>query len=410
MSEKTEGQLKYCIIGAGGTGGSIAFAMADAGKDVAVIARGRHLEAMRSGGLHLAVSEKDPGRAVSVKAFDMESYDDRPDVIFVCVKGYSLDETVYDFIRRVSHSGTVVIPILNIYGTGGRMQEKLPDLLVTDGCIYVAAEIREPGVILKKGDILRVVYGVRNPDEARPVLDEVRDDLEESGIRGIYSDDIRRDALQKFSYVSPAAACGLCYDVCAGAMQEKGEIRDTFTTLVHEIDLIAYEMGIRFKVDIVQTNLSILDNLNPDSSTSMQRDIWAGKNSEIDGLLFEVVRLADRYGVSVPTYRRIAAMMREKMSEGDKGGADTSGSQSYVTFFTTTRTGEQVEMAVVDEFDYDRGHYVVAALVKNDTILSEGRYIYRCYIKGDDFRTEKIADSSEYERIAQAYLEMSGQE
>ena len=78
-----------------------------------------------------------------VKATDMEHYGERPDVIFVCVKGYSLEETI-PFIRRVAKPETVVIPILNIYGTGGRLQERLPELLVTDGCIYIAAEIKEP--------------------------------------------------------------------------------------------------------------------------------------------------------------------------------------------------------------------------------------------------------------------------
>lgn len=54
-----------------------------------------------------------------------------------------------------------MIPILNIYGTGAKMQEKLPGMLVTDGCIYVSANIKEPGVILQHGKILRIFFGVR---------------------------------------------------------------------------------------------------------------------------------------------------------------------------------------------------------------------------------------------------------
>ena len=46
--------------------------------------------------------------------------------------------------------------------------EELPELLVTDGCIYVAAEIKEPGIIWQKGDIFRIVYGVREKEELRP--------------------------------------------------------------------------------------------------------------------------------------------------------------------------------------------------------------------------------------------------
>lgn len=81
---------------------------------------------------------------ISIPATDMEHYAEHPDVIFVCVKGYSLQETI-PFIKRIARKNTIVIPVLNIYGTGGKMQKELPDLLVTDGCIYVSANIKEPG-------------------------------------------------------------------------------------------------------------------------------------------------------------------------------------------------------------------------------------------------------------------------
>lgn len=297
--------LKYLVIGAGGTGGSIGAYMTEAGKDVTLIARGEHLKQMKEHGLCMETTAKGNYTVQPIKAVDMEHYEEQPDVIFVCVKGYSLEET-FPFIRRVAGADTIVIPILNIYGTGGRMQEKLPELLVTDGCIYIAGEIKEPGTILLRGDIFRIVYGVRNPEELRPELFTVAQDLKESGIDGVLSDNIRRDALQKFAFVSPMAACGLYYHVTAGEVQKTGDPRDTFVKLMKEIDALAVAMGVPFLVDIVATNLRILDTLNPEASTSMQRDVYAGKQSEIDGLIYEVVRMGQQYGVPVPTYEMIA--------------------------------------------------------------------------------------------------------
>lgn len=297
--------LKYLVIGAGGTGGSIGSYMTEAGKDVTLIARGEHLKQMKEHGLCMETTAKGNYTVQPIKAVDMEHYEEQPDVIFVCVKGYSLEETL-PFIRRVAGADTIVIPILNIYGTGGRMQEKLPELLVTDGCIYIAGEIKEPGTILLRGDIFRIVYGVRNPEELRPELFTVAQDLKESGIDGVLSDNIRRDALQKFAFVSPMAACGLYYHVTAGEVQKTGDPRDTFVKLMKEIDALAVAMGVPFLVDIVATNLRILDTLNPEASTSMQRDVYAGKQSEIDGLIYEVVRMGQQYGVPVPTYEMIA--------------------------------------------------------------------------------------------------------
>lgn len=297
--------MKYLVIGAGGTGGSIGAYMTEAGKDVTLIARGAHLQKMQEEGLKMETTKKGHYTVSPIKATDMEHYNEQPDVVFVCVKGYSLEETI-PFIKRVAKASTIVIPILNIYGTGGRMQEKLPELLVTDGCIYIAAEIKEPGTIWQNGDIFRVVYGVRKKEELRPELFEVAKDLKESGIDGVLSENIRRDALQKFAYVSPMAACGLYYHVSAGEMQKTGEPRDTFVKLMKEIDALAVAMDVPFLVDIVTTNLQILDALNPTASTSMQRDIYAGKASEIDGLIYEVVRMGEKYGVPTPTYEMVA--------------------------------------------------------------------------------------------------------
>lgn len=303
-------QMKYLIIGAGGTGGSIGAYMTQAGKDVTLIARGEHLRRIQEQGLKMETTGKGNYTVQSIKACDMEHYEEQPDIIFVCVKGYSLEDTI-PFIERVSKENTIVIPILNIYGTGARMQEKLPGLLVTDGCIYIAGEIKEPGTIWMNGNIFRVVFGVRNPEELRPELFQVVKDLKDSGIDGVLSDNIRRDALQKFAYVSPMAACGLYYHVSAGEVQVTGEARDTFVKLMKEVDALAVAMGVPFLVDIVTTNLQILDSLSPTASTSMQRDIYAGKASEIDGLIYEVVRMGEKYGVPTPTYEMIAKKARE---------------------------------------------------------------------------------------------------
>lgn len=296
--------LKYAVLGAGGTGGSIAGFLAKAGFDVSLIARGKHLEAIQTKGLSLETTRLGTF-SVFPKAYDMEAYNDAPDVIFVCVKGYSLAQTI-PFIRKVAHQNTVVIPVLNIYGTGESMQKVLPDLLVCDGCIYIAAQIKSAGVISQTGDIFRVVFGEREPKTHCKVLEKVAEDLNESGIRAIVSENIKRDALQKFSFVSPMAACGAYYDVNADAMQKEGAPRELFKALISEIDLLAKAMGIDFNTNIVEKNLAILDALLPSASTSMQRDLKAGGESEMDGLLFEVLRLATKHGVSLPAYTHVA--------------------------------------------------------------------------------------------------------
>ena len=304
-------QMKYAIIGAGGTGGCLGFFLEKAGKDVTLIARGKHLEAIRKNGLTIQKLWDESRETLPVKACTAEEYKETPDVILICVKGYSMDETV-PAIKKIAGKETVVIPILNIYGTGGRLQKKLPELTVSDGCIYVSANILEPGVILQHGKILRVVFGARKPEEETEKMREVAKDMASDEMEVVLSENIRRDAMVKFSYVSPIGAAGLYCNAVAADFQREGEQREMFKALIREITALSHAMGIEFEEDLVERNLKILASLSPEATTSMQRDVMEGKRSEMDGLVYEVVRMGREYKVSMPQYEKAAACFREQ--------------------------------------------------------------------------------------------------
>ena len=303
--------MKYAIIGAGGTGGCLGFFLQKAGKDVTLIARGKHLEAIRKNGLTIQKLWDESRETLPVKACTAEEYKEIPDVILVCIKGYSMDETV-PTIKKIAGKETVVIPILNIYGTGGRLQKKLPELTVTDGCIYVSANILEPGVILQHGKILRVVFGARKPGEETEKMREVAKDMVTDDLEVILSENIRRDAMVKFSYVSPIGTAGLYCNAVAADFQREGEQREMFKALIREIVALSHAMGIEFAEDLVERNLKILAALSPEATTSMQRDVMEEKCSEMDGLVYEVVRMGEEYKVDMPQYKKAAARFREQ--------------------------------------------------------------------------------------------------
>lgn len=80
--------------------------------------------------------------------------------------------------------------------------------------------------------------------------------------------------------------------------------------------------------------------------------------------------------------------------------------QEYVTFTITAKDGSVLEMAVVDEFEFEKKHYVVGSIIKDDVIDAEGQYIFESIINGDDFTVQKIKKDFDYRRIAKAYMEM----
>ena len=80
--------------------------------------------------------------------------------------------------------------------------------------------------------------------------------------------------------------------------------------------------------------------------------------------------------------------------------------QEYATFQVTTKEGKEIEMAVVDEFEFENKQYVVGALIEGDVINDDARYIYEADVKDDELVVKKIAKEFDYNRIANAYLHM----
>ena len=305
--------LKYLIAGTGGVGGSIAAFLALAGKDVTCIARGEHLAAIRENGLQLH-SDLKGEYALRVPAYTAEEYtalvstsaDYKADVIFVCVKGYSVD-SITELIKSAAHEHTVVIPILNVYGTGPRIQRLVPGVTVLDGCIYIVGFVSGRGEITQMGKIFRLVYGAhRSTIVSRETLEAVQRDLQESGIKADISDDIDRDTFVKWSFISAMAVTGAYYDVPMGEVQKPGEVRNTFIGLSQESAALGRKLGIAFKEDIVEYNLKVIDKLAPESTASMQKDMAKGHQSAVQGLLFDMITAAEEQGIEVPTYRMVA--------------------------------------------------------------------------------------------------------
>lgn len=296
--------MKILVIGAGGTGAPIAAHLKNGGADVSVIARGEHLKAIKEKGLTI---KKSDGTELNVKidAYCEEEYSEKADVIFVTVKSYSID-SVIPLIRKAAHENTVVIPLLNVFTTGEYLSKKLPELYVVDGTMYIVSSIKEPGVITMNADIFKVIFGERKGQEAKPVLDTIAKEMRSCRIFAQHTPEIRKEALLKFSFVSPLAATGVYHKCRAGDMQKEGKERETFISLVSEVEALANSMGIVFDESLVQRSLKLLAARTPDMIASMQRDVEAGKQSEFDGLIHSVAKISKEKSLGLKTYEMIS--------------------------------------------------------------------------------------------------------
>ncbi len=291
-------------------GGSIAGFLALAGKDVTCIARGKHLDAIRQKGLYLK-SDLKGEHFLPVKAYTAEEFEGKADVIFVCVKGYSID-SIKEVLERASTPETLVIPILNVYGTGPRIGKLVPSVHVLDGCIYIVGFVSGEGEITQMGSIFRLVFGAR-PEQGISCeqLNQIAEELRACGIKVDVSDDINRDTFIKWAFISAMACTGAYHNVPMGEVQHEGEVRDTFIGLSQESAGIGRKLGVIFPEDPVTYNLKVIDKLDPHSTASMQKDLARGHESEIQGLLFDMIDLGERLGIDLPTYHKVALKFKK---------------------------------------------------------------------------------------------------
>lgn len=299
--------MKFAVLGAGGVGGIVGGYLALAGNDVTFIARGKHLAAIKEKGLLLRTSHRGDLAVPTAKGCAIDEYDDTPDVIFVCFKYYSLPAAI-EFAKRYAGDNTLVIPLLNVFGTGAVMQKELPGVTVLDGCVYIYGMVESPGIVAQPASILRVFYGFR-PDMNRRLellAEKLEPVLNKAGIEGHFTEQIQREALQKFSYVSPLGAAGLYFDAVSGDFLKEGEPRSLFVGLIKEIEALGNGMGIQFEKSLVDVNLKLMDSFTKDLTTSMQRDVVHGGPSEFDGLVHRVPRLGKEYHVPTPLYDKIS--------------------------------------------------------------------------------------------------------
>ncbi|MBR1759036.1 MAG: ketopantoate reductase family protein [Lachnospiraceae bacterium] len=304
--------MKYLVVGAGGTGGCIAAYLAMAGYPTTLIARGAHLAGMREHGFvvkgtrwgDVCLGED------KLKTMTAEEYlasGEKADVVFICVKSYSIDE-ITPFVEKATTGDSLIIPILNVVNTGKRMQKMLPERQVLSGCIYIASVISGPGEVSQLTKSMKIVYGDRENRVNPALMDAVCSEMIAAKIDTEVAEDIGPAAFEKFIFLSPYAASGAYLDVISGEFQKEGPAKDFFVSMLKEVVDVAHALGYDYNGrDMVKEKTDHLQVLNPLSTASMVKDVKKGGRSEMDGLVFEVVRLGHKLGVPVPVYEKVSA-------------------------------------------------------------------------------------------------------
>ena len=308
--------MKFAIFGTGGVGGYFGGRLAQAGEDVTFIARGNHLSVIQQTGLSVD-SIRGDFEVNPVKATDLTQSVGAVDVVILAIKGWQLDDAILQ-MKPLIGQFTVIIPLLN----GIEHMEALVNAFgrehVLGGVCRISAFIAEAGRIKHVGIDPFIAFGELNREMSERVskLYDVFKNI--SGVTVEASGNIELAMWEKYLLISAFSGVGAVTRSPVGMFRSIPETRAMFRRALEEVVLVANSRGVGLTEKSVQAVMDRIDQTQPDTMASMQKDILAGRPSELESQTGALVRMARAATVSVPTHEFIYASLlpMEKKARG----------------------------------------------------------------------------------------------
>ncbi len=297
--------MRIVVMGAGGVGGYFGARLQQAGNEVAFIARGRHLEALRAKGLALKSALGDT--QLEVRAYERPADAGPADVVLFAVKLWDT-EAAAEAIRPNLASGGVVIPFQNGVESIERLASVLGPEPVLGGSAYIATRIASPGVIQHTGNFAKLIFGPVIASQERAAAAFLAA-CKGAGIEALVSDDIVHVNWEKFVYlVGISGACSVAR-APMGVIRSDPDLRRLLEDVFHETWLVGRKRGVALAEDFVARQLALADSFPPEMKPSMLGDLEAGGRLEAPWLCGAVVRMGAEAGIDVPANRAIYAAL-----------------------------------------------------------------------------------------------------
>jgi 2-dehydropantoate 2-reductase len=299
--------MRIAIFGSGGVGGYFGGRLALSGEDVTFIARGEHLRAIRTTGLKVDSTNGDfmidPAKATS------EPAEVGPvDLIILGVKAWQVPEAARA-IKPMIGSATTVLPLENGVEATSQLTAELGRAAVIGGLCKIVSFVVGPGHIRHAGFDPTVMYGELDNSRSDRI-ERIHQMFTSAGVSATIADDINVALWQKFLFIAAYSGVGALHRSPAGGLRSDPEIRSQLWQAMKEIAALAQARGIKLPEDALEKAMASVDGLPEDATSSMQRDITAGKPSELESQTGAVVRMGRESGVETPINQFIYEALR----------------------------------------------------------------------------------------------------
>lgn len=287
--------MKLMVTGIGGVGGYVASVLCAAYSDVTLIARGARKEALQKKGLVLH-SDVFGERTAFPAVTDDPSTAGIQDMIFVCVKNYSLADALTAILPCVGRH-TVVVLILNGVDHGAAAKKILPKCPIVDTTIYITSAYEADFSIRQSGTFARLFIGSDDKEAAQRAYDV----LNCEGLTCRLSDDITAEIWNKYITNCAYNVITSYYEGTISYVFSQPKGKEEFRTLLDEAYAVGKALGIALSPTLPEEIYDrVMRQKDKDVSSSLARDIMQGRQSELETFSGYLVKTADELHIPVP--------------------------------------------------------------------------------------------------------------
>jgi 2-dehydropantoate 2-reductase len=279
-------------------GGFVAAALARAGVEVTVVAREETAELIAARGIEV--------QSVRLGDFTVHPHaapvlTSPVDVLIVATKATGLDAA----LDRVRADTALVLPLLNGLDHLELLRERFGARTVPAGTIRIESDRPAPGRIVQTSPFLRIDLAADDPS-LRPQLESLADVLERSGIPAQIGASEAQILWTKLVRLNALACTTSASDRRLGFIRTDPEWRKALEDCIHEATAVANAEGAQLDP---ASPLGELEDAHAELGSSMQRDIAAGREPELDAIPGAVLRAAERHGLQCPTIERLTKVI-----------------------------------------------------------------------------------------------------
>ena len=294
--------MRIAVMGAGGVGGYFGARLAQAGHEVAFVARGRQLEALRVHGLRMQSSLGD-AHLPDVRVTDEPTGIGTVDLVLFSVKLWDTLAAA-KAVKPLLGEKTAVVSFQNGVVKDDILRQTVGAKHVIGGVCYIAATIAEPGLVRHSGTLQKLVFGEYD-GSLSPRVRQFRDACANSGIDAEISDRIEQTIWEKFVFLVGLSGTTSLARSPIGPIRRHPRSRAFLHDVMKEVVQVARAQGVQLAADYADERLAFTDQVPADMTSSMHHDLERGNRLEVAWLSGDVVDRGARLGVATPCNRAI---------------------------------------------------------------------------------------------------------